>query len=208
MKTLRVISIVLVIGLLAGQAWGNIELSLEPSSQTVGLGSLVDVGIRASGGGGSAPSLIQFDLNVWFDPAILDFTSATFGDPFLGDQLDLGDPDDNPMSIDVSVGGLVRVSEFSWDSAALNSSQAGTFILASLSFEAVGLGTSPLEMVTNTMYGVLYDSQFGDSLVELSASDTGSVTVIPLPGAVLLGALGLGSAAGLLRRKRQLDRGN
>ncbi len=207
MKTLRVISMVLVIGLLAGQAWGNMQLSLVPSSQTVGLGSLVDVGIRASGLGGSAPPLIHFDLNVTFDPTILDFTSATFGDPVLGDQLDLGNPDGNPMSTTVLGDGRVNVSESSWDSPALNSSQAGAFILATLRFEAVGLGTSPLAMSTNTLI-VVYHGTSGDSLYYLSASDTGSATVIPLPGAVLLGALGLGSAAGLLRRKRQLDRGN
>ncbi len=78
MKRVRAISIVVVIGLLVGQASGALTVSFEPSSQTVGLGSSVDVAIRMSGLGNlMAPSLGTFDLDIAYDPAIVSFSSAT-----------------------------------------------------------------------------------------------------------------------------------
>jgi hypothetical protein len=40
-------------------------------------------------GDGTAPSLSTFDLDISFDPTILAFSTAVFGDPILGDQLDI-----------------------------------------------------------------------------------------------------------------------
>jgi hypothetical protein len=198
MKTWRVISIVLMVSGLAGVAVAQppaLSLSFEPSSQTVGLGDSLGVGIRISGlGDFTEPSLGAFDLDVMFNPAVLDFTGAAFGDPVLGDQLDL-------TGLGAFTGftgslGSTNIWELSLDLPSdLETLQEDSFILATLSFGATGLGTSTLGMSVNAL---------GDSLGNpLSATlGTGSVSVVPLPGAVLLGALGLGAAGGLLRRRQ------
>jgi hypothetical protein len=202
MKTLRVISIVLMIAGLAGVAVGQqpgLSLTFEPPSQTVALGSSVNVGLKITGlGDFTAPSLSAFDLDIAYDPAILGFTSVTFGDPVLGDQLNLTGL--GAITGFASSVGSANVSELSLDSPAhLDLLQAGDFILAKLSFDAIGVGTSSLGISR----GSLYDSG-GDPLN--ANYGTGSVTVTPLPGAVLLGSLGLGSAGWLLRRKKQIGR--
>src|ERR1039458_750954 len=66
-----------------------ITLGVFPASQSVALGSPVNVSLQITGlGNEAAPSLGTFDVNLNFDPTILSFNSAVFGDPILGDQLD------------------------------------------------------------------------------------------------------------------------
>ena len=92
MKTLAVISIVLVVAAGAGETLGQVgtALSFEPPTQTVGLGSLVDVSIRKSNLTLLSTSLSAFSLDIAYDPTVLALSTATYGDPSLGDQLDLG----------------------------------------------------------------------------------------------------------------------
>ena len=203
MMTLRTVSIVLVIGALAGVAMGQpptgLSITFDPLDQAVGLGSTVDVGIRISGlGDFTAPSIAVFDLNVTFDPTILDFTGALFGDPVLGDQLDLWELGSFTAATPSS--GLANIFELSLDLPGdLDDLQASDFTMATLSFDAVGIGTSSLGLFANAL-----GDSWGDPL---SANlGTGSVTVTPLPGAVLLGSLGLGSAGWVLRRKTRGNR--
>ena len=67
-----------------------ITIGFDPLSQTVPIGTPVDLDMYISDlGSGIAPSLSTFDLNISFDPTILVFSGVTFGDPILGDQLDL-----------------------------------------------------------------------------------------------------------------------
>ena len=67
-----------------------VMLSFDPLSQDVLLGVPVDVELTISGLGNHSPdSLSTFDLDIGFDPTILDFSSVSYGDPLLGDQLDL-----------------------------------------------------------------------------------------------------------------------
>ena len=67
-----------------------ITIGFSPVMQDVFLGETFDVELVISGlGEYAADSLGAFDLDVNFHPEILAFNSATFGDPVLGDQLDL-----------------------------------------------------------------------------------------------------------------------
>ena len=62
---------------------------MNPSAQDVVLGNQVSVALVISGLTDlGPPALGSFDIDVLFDPAILSFGRATYGDPSLGDQLD------------------------------------------------------------------------------------------------------------------------
>jgi hypothetical protein len=148
--------------------------------QEVELGTPVDVPILIFDlGDRTAPSLSTFDLSVLFDPLILAFNSVDFGDPFLGDQLDLFG-----LGSITSVGevppDLVLLFELSLDSPAdLNALQAPAFILATLTFDTVGLGATLVEISANSL-----GDAFGDPLTADFSS--GIVNVIPEPGSALL----------------------
>ena len=121
-------------------------INFSPSSQSVNVGTTTTVDLVISGlGGGAAPSLGTFDLDIGFDSSILSFSSATFGN-----QLDLfGLGDINSVTPGV---GTINLFELSLESAAdLDSLQAGAFTLATLSFTALSNGSSPLSISVNAL---------------------------------------------------------
>jgi hypothetical protein len=124
----------------------SIAISIEilPSSTSGSVSSSTDIELFISGLGiGGAPSVGEFDLDVTFDPAVIGFSSASFGDPILGDQLDvfgLGSITSATPGAD-----FVNLFELSFDSASdLNDWQADSFTLATLTFDLLSTGTSPL----------------------------------------------------------------
>jgi len=96
-------------------------------------------------GAGTAPSLGTYDVNLGFDPLLLSFVSATFGN-----QLDIfgfGDIQTVTPSTD-----SVNVFELSLDSATdLNNLQLSAFALATLTFDTTAMGTSPLTISLNAL---------------------------------------------------------
>ena len=156
-----------------------ITIAVHPSTQTVAMGSSLEVSLVVSDlGDGVAPSLSSFDLDVTFDGGVLDFVGATFGDPVLGDQLDLGGF--GSASGATPGPGVVDLFEISLDLPDdLDDLQAGSFALATLAFDAVGLGTSALGISIR----VLGDAA-GDPLTAEAAG--GSVTSVPEPAPLLL----------------------
>ena len=156
------------------------------------IGNSVNVQIGVSGlSQYSAPSLGAYDLDLSFDPSLLRFSGAVFGDATLGNQLDLFSLGGNSSSADLTAPGIVNFYELSFDSVAdLNSLQADSFTLATLSFDVLDFGTSDLTLSVNA---------FGDAegydlpVTTLSTS----VTTVPLPSAIFLmasGLMGLGFA--------------
>jgi hypothetical protein len=175
-----------------------ITISFTPSPQSVVFGTMIDVDLEVSElGSGVTPSLSTFDLDISYDPGLLSFNNVSFGDSSLGDQLDvLGLR--SVTSYDGSVSGLVNLLELSLDTASdLDAFQADSFSLATLSFNAVGIGTSPLDIVINSL---------GDAEGNpLTATITpGTVSVIPLPPALPL--LGSGLAVLILMRRERKNR--
>jgi hypothetical protein len=104
----------------------------------------VNINIKIEGlGDKSSPSLSSYDFDVAFDPTILDFQSFTFGDPILGNQLNLSGFGDLTDYIDN--GSFVNISQTSFDlPEELNSLQAGDFTLGTLTFKPLQSGYSPL----------------------------------------------------------------
>jgi hypothetical protein len=190
------------VGLLV--AWGAlfpaspalaIPLGFVPVAATVMPGDSLDFAVVVSGtAAGSGPSVGAFDLDVSFDPAILSPTGVGFG-PWLGDPALFEALTDFFFSV-----GVIDLAEISLLSPAeLDALQPDSFVLATLSFEALGPGTSPL-----IFSEVLVDDAFGAKLaIEAGA---GSVTVVPEPCTLaLLGASLTG--LGAWRRRRRVASG-
>jgi hypothetical protein len=163
----------------------DISIMIVPASQQVGLGESVTVDLILSGlTDYDAPSLGVFDLDLAFDPTILSFDSVVFGDPLLGDQLDLSGFGSIIMFNDATPG-VLNLFELSLDPASiLDTMQAGSFTLLSLTFNPLGLGTSMLGLSLNAL---------GDSLGNSLTANLGgaSIAVVPAPAAVVLGGTGL-----------------
>lgn len=162
-----------------------LTIGFAPASQTVPVGDPASVELRISGlGDASAPSLGVFDLSVSFDPTVLSFAGVSFGDPVLGDQLDpfgLG----SITIFDAASAGSVRLFELSLDLPAdLDALQAGAFTLATLTFDTLQVGTSPLGLSVAAL-----GDAFGKSLSADLAS--GVVAAVPEPQAGLLFLAGL-----------------
>jgi hypothetical protein len=183
--------------LLAGTTAHAISLGFSPASQAVPGGSSVAVDLVISGlGDFAAPSLGNYNLDVVFDPAILALTGVALGDPVLGNQLDLFGVG-TFATVDSSVAGTVYLEEISFDSPSdLDTLQPGSFTLARLTFDALAIGTSPLDLA-NVVLGDSFGLPLETDLTPGSITVVLEPSVVPEPSTVtlfLMGALALGMA--------------
>ncbi|NOU14232.1 MAG: hypothetical protein HOO92_09790 [Methylococcaceae bacterium] len=167
-----------------GVTQANISLGITPITQS---GNSVNLGLVISGlGSASAPSLGGYDFDIGFDPAHLSFDSAVFGDSVLGNQLDLSNFGSNYTTANVGSPGLLNLSELSFDAISdLNTLQADSFTLATLSFNVLNPGTSQLDITINTLSDA-------DGSALLANNTSVAITTVPVPGAVWLMLSGLG----------------
>jgi len=179
--------------LLATSHSGAVTLGFDPSTQGVTVGSTVIVEVVISGlGDGAAPSLSTFDFDVTFDGGILSFLDFTFGDPRLGDQLNLSGLG-SLTGVAAGPGG-VNLFELSFDSPAdLDAVQAESFTLGTLSVSALSTGKSALGIVVNTLGDADGDLLEAD-IVAGQVAVTGGPLSVPAPSSgmlLLLGVVGL-----------------
>ena len=183
-----------------------ISIGFSPVSQDVLVGELVSVDLVISGlGDGTAPSLGAFDLDIEFDPAVLAFNSVAFGDPILGDQLDLMGWGSFTI-FDGTTAGVVTLLEDSNDEAwVLNDFQPSSFTLASLSFDTLSVGTTDLN-ITHIELGNADGDPVSADVTGASVSVVSSAS-LPEPGTFFL-LVGTVAAGGYFeRRRRRICRG-
>jgi hypothetical protein len=178
---------------------GVITIGVVPGSQSVTLGSPVNMALNIQGLG-EPPSIGTFDVTLDFDPTILSFASATFGDPILGDQLD-PTGGGNTINFFTLGAGSIELFDLSLDSAAdLNALQASSFSLVGISFSTVGSGSSLLTLSVNAL-----GDENGDALsasLQSGSVDVNTASDVPEPTTVTLGALGV--LVGVLLRHRRV----
>ena len=123
------------------------------------------------------PSLSTFDLEIAFNPIVLSFISADYGDPILGNQLDLtglGTIFETKSEV-----GSVNVFELSQDLPEdLELFQIGDFTFVTLNFIAIGLGNSFLNL-SHSSVPILGDA-YGLPLA-VEEVKTASIKVVPEP---------------------------
>jgi hypothetical protein len=181
------------------------SITLTPSSQSVDLGSQAVVSLDISGlGSGEAPSVGAFDIDLSFDSSILALNSVAFGDPLLGDQLDL-------FSLGSILGaaagaGTVNVFEISLDFADdLNLLQADAFTLVTFTFDTLSAGSSLLGLTLNALGdadGLSLDTTLTGAAVNVAAPPPPPVEM-PEPSAWATYALLLVGLAGLVISQRR-----
>ncbi len=166
-----------------------IIIDFSPANQSVYLGDSVSVDIRVSDFAADK-SLGDYDFVVDFDSPILDLTSVTFG-------TSLGFSDNGAINI---ASGSVNLFELSWESAGfLQSTQADSFTLATLSFGTSSVGISSLEIskifALGDQYGDKLDATLKFGSIEVLEP---KVTAVPEPNGLVLLGLGL-AAIGIVR---------
>jgi hypothetical protein len=181
--------IVSILFLAASMGWATysragIILTAVPS---VLGGNHVSVGITVSGlGYGTA--LGSFDIDIGFDSAMLIFTGAAFGDPVLGDQLDLSGLSINSPTATPGAGNVNLLEASFDDPSMLLSGQAHQFTLATLSFAALASGFSTVSVAVNGLgdaNGNPLSATTVNALIAVNSS------ALPLPGSVPLLLVGL-----------------
>ena len=195
-KTLNILTV--AGALLASLSANAVSLDLLPASSSVNLGDPVQVELRISGlGEGTAPSLGAYDFLLAFNPVVLGFGGFTFGDPVLGNQLDLVGFG-TVAGFDGATPGQLSAFEISLDLAGdLDALQAASFALGTISFNTVGSGVSALRFTS----GVWSDATGNPLTVQLGSS---SIRV-PEPvsgGLMVAAAVAFALGAQHLKRKR------
>lgn len=165
------------LGLLAAFPAQAITLSVQPANTAAQVGDSFSVDLLISGlDAGVAPSLASFDLDLGFDAALLAFQSASFGTGL--DVLGLGSVSGTTLSA-----GALNLFEISLDSATdLNDLQGDSFVLASVTFQALAAGLSNLSLNVNALADA-------DANALVASVQDGAVTLAAVPEPATLGLL-------------------
>jgi hypothetical protein len=164
-----------------------IVIDIVPTSQTVQAGDAVDVDVVVSGLSAANEIVAAYDFDISYDDSILAATAVSFGQ-YLDDPLFPGFFSfqsaflTNPGIVDFAENSLLSDDE-------LAAQQPDSFLLASLSFKAIGAGISQLLFAPDPMFGI---DVKGKGALPLTVDVTGAqVTVnpavsVPEPNTLLL----------------------
>ncbi len=170
----------------------------QASAPVVVQGDLVSVVVGVSGIVGTDVGV--YDLNVNFDPLALSYDSVSFGDPVLGDELnEYGYGSETNVDASGAASGTVDVSELSFDSPQdLASYQPSDFGLFTVTFEAVGGGSTSVSSTVNS----LGDGGGNNLSYTYGAPATIDIAVLtPEPSTMALLGIALGVVMLLYRRR-------
>ena len=199
MKPIFALVVVVGGGLLQAPGVEAVTIDFVPSSQTVALGDPVSVDVVVSGLDVSGEIIRAFDLDATYDPSILSATDVLI-DTSLGGLLD------SFGGFDLSTPGVVDFFEVSLLSdSELEAIQGDSFTLATLLFDSIAAGTSPLGLVAEGGFNVVVGSDWTELTVQtgigaVTVQDDGGGTV-PEPSTGLL----LVVALAVLATRRKLE---
>jgi hypothetical protein len=162
-------------------------LTVTPATQQVQLGDVFSVDVMASG---FADAVVGGGFDFSYDTAVLSLQGVSFGpewDPLAS----------NAGTHDATTGAISGLFFNTF-----TGSPAGSFLTATLSFRAIGLGTSALTVTANPLF------PFANLAAEEVPFDvaSGSVTAVPEPATMglLLAGLGVvGVMGGRAERQRR-----
>ncbi|MEM9213735.1 MAG: cohesin domain-containing protein [Cyanobacteria bacterium P01_F01_bin.150] len=194
-----------MISLGAGRAEA-VTFGIQPSSPNLTVGDSLSVDLTVSDLGDlSAPSVSVFDLDIAFDNSILNFDTLTFGN-----ALDLGIGFSFQGVDAVSTPGTVSLFEVSFASPLLDSLQPGSITLATLMFDAVGVGTTSINptmvLLGDAIGGPLTPSSVSGASATV-LSDASGVESVPFPGFAFLPSslIAIFGGLGLKRKASKLE---
>lgn len=182
------LSLLIVSLLMFGSMAHAFTLSLTPQFQEFAVGENATYTLSVSD---LDTSLVYYDMDIYFDQAVLAFQSANFY-PSLGNP-----PDDAEYLlyldyIEDGALGLVAVSDIG--------GQSGTFNLADITFTGIAEGVS--DIFLNPLF--MSDSDFNElspDTINDATANVVSAAVVPEPGTVILLGAGLAGLA-VWRRRR------
>ena len=173
-----------------------LSLSFIPQAPNVPLGSSVVVGVQVSGlGSWLAPSLRS---ELIYNKNFLDFTGVTFGDPNLGNQLNLSWVG-STTTINEFLNVLTMTEESSNSSLDLHTLQADEFTLIQMTFDATDLGEAGFIFNAGTLRDATGNLFAGTSR---EGEKTTVLNPVSSPEPVSIGLLGSGLVGLVFWRKK------
>lgn len=160
------------------------QIQIVPSSTLVSTGDTVTTDISISGLG-NGTSLGVFDLSLLYQNPFA-FSFVNFGDPLLGDQLNLSGF--GTLTDSTNTAGSLHLFELSFDDpATLNSLQAASFTLARVGFTALGPGTGLFSLSNVVLGDAIGNPLVPDSVVGASVTVGGGPgSAVPEPSTFVL----------------------
>lgn len=181
-----------------------IMIDIVPTSQTVQAGDAFDVNVVVSGLSAANEIVSAYDFDISYDSSVLAATTVSFGQ-----YLNLSNMLDSFQDVILTNPGIIDFAEVSLlFNNELAAQQPDSFLLASLSFQAVGVGISQLLFVSDPVGGI---DVKGRNYSPLTVDVTGTqVTVspaasVPEPNTFLLMLIAL-IALPLIKKNRVTER--
>jgi hypothetical protein len=174
---------------LAAARGDALTISMDPAASGIAVGDSVAIALNVSGlVDNAAPSLGNYEIDVAWDAGVVQLNGVS-----LGDQLALG-VFGSTSTITIGAG-TVNLLELSLESVAdLNSLQAGSFTIATLTFQLIAVGSSA---ITPTVT-VVRDAT--GSALAVDAISGAVVSAIPEPSTAVLCMVGLLRVRSRIRR--------
>lgn len=189
-------ALALAIAAFAGPSLAAPVVYIDPVSQDVAVGATAGVNIVVAGLNQPAEAVGGFSLTLGFNSSLL--AGLTFnivpGGQFGANPLDLSDG---------FMGGtldLFFVADEDADQGELAALQGGSFVLASITFEGLQAGLSPLTLSNVVLSNWDGSEDFGDIGTRNGQICVGGNCTVPEPASYALALVALG-AAGLARRR-------